>query len=372
MEAINLLASSTAHDFNNILAAIMMQAEMSGNSPNMPAEAQVGFQKILSLVEQAAYLTRQLLLFSHRQEPQPRTLNLNDTVSSITKMARRIVGNRTRLQLNLHPTPLMVHADPGMLEQVLLNLIANAHEAMPQGGILTLETTEGNVDAGLASLHQGVRPGPCACFSVSDTGSGIPPEVLPKIFEPQFTTKEPGKSMGLGLSIVFDVIQLHHGLVKVESQPGSGAKFTVFLPANQAGTVSPAPTPKPADLTGTETILLVEDDEELRSLAQAALEQNGYTVIVAGNGLEALRLWSRHQSALALLITDLAMPGGILGHELALHLRQEYPELKIVFISGYSAEFAGAKSELKLGENFLQKPFSADQLLEIIRRSLDS
>jgi two-component system cell cycle sensor histidine kinase/response regulator CckA len=376
MEAISQLAACMAHDFNNVLATIMMQAELSAKAANMSTEAQAGFEKIRSAAEHAAFLTRQLLLFSRKQAMQPRDLNLNDVVTHIAKTVRRIVGENVRLRLNLHPAPMMVHADDGMIEQILLNLVMNAHEAMPRGGSLAIETAEGDVDEKFASNCRDATPGHYVYFSVSDTGTGIAPAVLPKIFEPLFTTKEKGKGMGLGLSTVSDVVKQHGGFIKVNSEPGQGTKFTIFLPAIEAVAKSAAPLPvvesMPTSRTGTETILLVEDDMELRSLAQSALEQGGYTVLEAANGLDALGLWGKHQSTIGLLLTDLAMPGGILGHELAVHLRNEYPALKIVFISGYSPDFAGAKSELRPGENFLQKPFSADQLLGIVRRSLDS
>jgi len=374
MQGISQLAACMAHDFNNVLATIMIQAELSAKAGNVPAEAQAGFQKIRDAAEHATFLTRQLLLFSHKQVMQPRDLNLNDVITNSTKMVKRIIGENVRLRLNLHPAPLMVHVDSGMMEQVLLNLVMNAHEAMSRGGSLAIETAEGDVDENFASLCQGARPGHYAYFSVSDTGTGMPQSVLPKIFEPLFTTKD--KGMGLGLSTVFDIIKQHGGFIKVTSESGQGSKFTVFLPASRAGMVSAATTPVRESASkpqrGTETILLAEDDMELRSLAQSALEQYGYKVLEAANGLEALSLWGKHHSTIGLLVTDLAMPGGILGHELAIHLQKEYPELKIVFISGYSPDFAGAKSELRPGENFLQKPFSAEQLLGIVRRSLDS
>ncbi|HEY3762106.1 MAG TPA: ATP-binding protein [Verrucomicrobiae bacterium] len=371
VEAISQLASGVAHDFNNILAAMMMQAELSAKAKNMPLEALDGFQKIRNAAQRGVYLTRELLLFSNKQAIQPRNLNLNEVITNIAKTARQVVGESIKLQLNLHSSALVTQADAGMLDQIVLNLAANARDAMPQGGKLAIATGEKEVQEPFTVLHQAVQPGEYVYFSVSDSGVGIPREALAKIFEPLFTTKEPGKGMGLGLATVMSIVKQHNGFVTVESELDRGTKFTIHLPTSQGDTESIVAA-KPRQQTGTETILLVEDDTEMRALAQSALAQNGYKVLEAANGLEALKLWVRHQSSVALLLTDLAMPGGILGHELAMHLQQEYPELKVVFISGYSAEFAGGKSELRLGENFLQKPFSADQLMDIIRRSLDS
>jgi nitrogen-specific signal transduction histidine kinase/CheY-like chemotaxis protein len=372
MDAIGQLAGGVAHDFNNILAAIMMQAEMAGMIENVKGKVQDALSDIRVYAERAANLTRQLLLFSRRQVMQPRELNLNEVVTNLAKMLQRIIGEDVRLQLHLHPAPLTTRADAGMLDQVLMNLAVNARDAMPGGGRLLIETTEKTVSEDLAGLHTEAAPGRYVCLSVSDTGIGIPPDVLPRIFEPFFTTKEPGKGTGLGLATVFGIVKQHEGWLKVDSMPGQGTNFKVFLPARTATSAEAARAeapPKPRG--GTETILLAEDDSDVRMLVQAVLEHHGYKVIEAANGIEALKLWTEHRGTVALLLTDLVMPAGMTGQQLARRLQQDQPDLKIIFTSGYSAEIAGRELQLRSGENFVQKPFAPYQLLEVVRKCLD-
>jgi len=358
MEAIGQLAGGVAHDFNNILGAMMMQAEMAAMVENTPEEVREGLHEIRAAAERAANLTRQLLLFSRRQVMQPRDLDLNEIVTSLAKMLQRIIGEDVQLQLHLHSAPLIIHADAGMLDQVLVNLAVNARDAMPGGGRLLIETAEKIVDENMAGLNPDAAPGHFAYFSVSDTGSGILPEVMPRIFEPFFTTKEPGKGTGLGLATVFGI--------------GQGAHFQIFLPASTATDVELAQaTARPKPRGGTETILLVEDESAVRSLTRVILERHGYKVLDAVNGVEALNLWREHREAVSLLLTDLVMPAGLSGQQLARQIHAEKPDLKVVFTSGYSAEIAGRELQLRSGENFLQKPFASDQLLETVRRCLD-
>jgi CheY-like chemotaxis protein len=220
-------------------------------------------------------------------------------------------------------------------------------------------------------LYPDATPGHYVCFSVSDTGGGIPPEVLPRIFEPFFTTKEVGKGTGMGLATVFGIVKQHNGWVKVDSQPGSGATFRIFLPSSEALDEKPAATEKPELRRGSETILWVEDEASVRKLARTILTRQGYHVLEAASGLEALHLWDEHRASIALLLTDMVMPDGISGKELARRLRADQPHLKVIFTSGYNAEISGRNLRLHPGENFIQKPFTPDQLLEIIRRSLN-
>jgi PAS domain S-box-containing protein len=372
MEAIGQLAGGVAHDFNNILAAMMMQAEMAAMVENTPGEVQEGLHEIRAAAERAANLTRQLLLFSRRQVMQPQDLDLNEIVTSLAKMLQRIIGEDVRLQLHLHPVPLIIHADAGMLDQVLMNLAVNARDAMSQGGRLLIETSEKTVDENIARLNPEAAPGRYACISVSDTGRGIPPEVLPRIFEPFFTTKEPGKGTGLGLATVYGIVKQHQGWLKVYSEPGRGANFQIFLPASTATVADlarAAARPKPRG--GTETILLVEDEPAVRTLTRAILERKGYKVLEAANGAEALNVWQEHREAVSLLLTDLVMPGGMTGQQLARQIQVERPNLKVIFISGYSAEMAGRELQLRRGESFIQKPCAPDQLLETVRQCLD-
>ena len=372
MEAIGQLAGGVAHDFNNILAAMMMQTGLVGNTGNLPEEVKAGLHEIRGFAERAANLTRQLLLFSRKQVMQPRDLDLNEVVTNVAKLFQRIIGEDVRLQLHLHSTPLMIHADMGMLDQVLMNLAVNARDAMPKGGRLLIETSEKVMAENVARLNPDALPGRYACLSVSDTGCGIPPEALSRIFEPFYTTKGPGKGTGLGLATVFGIVKQHQGWIKVDSKPDQGSNFQIFLPASKIkpdASAHAAAQPKPRG--GTETILLVEDELAVRTLTRAILERHGYKVLEATNGVEALCLWREHHGTVALLLTDLVMPAGMSGQQLARQVQSEKPALKVVFISGYSADLAGHELQLRNGENFLQKPFTPDQILRTIRQSLD-
>jgi CheY-like chemotaxis protein len=303
---------------------------------------------------------------------QSSVLDLNDVVNNVAKMLQRIIGEDVRLQLDLHTRPLMTRVDAGMVEQVLMNLAVNARDAMAGGGRLRIETAEKIVTQDLATLCPDAVPGRYVCFSVSDTGGGIPPEIMPRIFEPFFTTKEAGKGTGLGLATVFGIIKQHRGWIHVDNQPGRGVTFRIFLPAGSvAETKATQTSDKPSPRGGPETILLVEDEPRVRKSISTILKRNGYHVVAAANGSEALELWGVHHHEMALLLTDLVMPGGMKGHELARRLQSAESNLKVVYMSGYSAEIAGRDIELRSGENFLQKPFLSDHLLETIRRSLD-
>ena len=372
MEAIGQLAGGVAHDFNNILASLIMQADLLEMAEFLPAEVTTGLQQIRADAMRAAQLTRQLLLFSRRQVMQSCRLDLNEVVTNLAKMLQRIIGEDVRLQLNLHPVPLMTCADAGMVEQVLLNLAVNARDAMPKGGRLGIETAEQSVTQEIAGLYPDARPGRYVCFSVSDTGTGIPPEILPKIFEPFFTTKEAGKGTGLGLATVFGIVKQHQGWLKVDNQPGQGATFRIFLPASTVTPDEAVQTEvKPKPRGGHETILLVEDEAAVRKTIRSLLERRGYQVVAATNGIEALDLWPRHSGKVALVLTDLVMPGGMTGYELARQLQSGQPNLKTIYMSGYSAEMAGREIALRPGEIFIQKPCAAALLLEAIRRSLE-
>jgi PAS domain S-box-containing protein len=372
MEAIGQLAGGVAHDFNNILSSLLMQTDLIGMTDPLPAEVREGLQQIAADTRRAADLTRQLLLFSRRQVMQSRLLDVNEVVLNLARMLQRIIREDVRLQLHLHPAPLTTFADTGMLEQVLMNLAVNARDAMPKGGQLLIETAPATVDANDARLHPDAAPGRYVCLSVTDTGSGIPPEILPRIFEPFFTTKEPGKGTGLGLATVFGIVKQHQGWLKLENRPGQGATFRVYLPAGRAAAAELVATPaKPKPSGGTETILLVEDELAVRKPTRRILERHGYQVLEAADGAEALKLWRAHRDTVALLLTDLVMPGGLGGLELGRRLKAEQPGLKVIFASGYSADIAGRDFNLQPGEAFVQKPFATDHLLETIRRCLE-
>ncbi|HEY5551118.1 MAG TPA: ATP-binding protein, partial [Opitutaceae bacterium] len=373
MEAIGQLAGGVAHDFNNILAAIMMQADFASSAGDMPSDTREMLDEIKAAAERAANLTRQLLAFSRRQVMQPRILDLNDVVTNVAKMLQRILGEDIRLQFNLHPRPLMTRADAGMIDQVLLNLVVNARDAMPDGGRLTINTGAVVLSEEQAASIPESSPGPHVSVSVTDSGSGIAPEHMPRIFEPFFTTKEPGKGTGLGLATVFGIVKQHGGALRVESNVGRGTTIEFMLPAVDSVTAETAGiTARAAPRGGTETILLVEDDPAVRMLTRMVLESKSYKVVEADSGPAAFMAWDRAGGVVDLLFTDLVMPEGIGGHALAAELQALKPELKVIFTSGYSADIAGRELELKPGQNFIQKPSSPTSLLEIVRNSLDS
>jgi two-component system, cell cycle sensor histidine kinase and response regulator CckA len=372
MDAIGQLAGGVAHDFNNILAVILMQAQLAGMYTSLPADVTESLDQICASAERAANLTRQLLLFSRKQVLQPRELSLNEQVTSIARMLQRIIGEDIRLQLHLDPSALVTRADAGMLDQVLLNLAVNARDAMPGGGRLLIETSQKTVEGNLHSPGPDAVPGNYVVLGVSDTGHGIEPGTVPRIFEPFFTTKEPGKGTGLGLATVFGIVKQHRGWIEVQSEPGKGTSFKIFLPASSAPLENASPSAPDAELRGgTETILLVEDERAVRALTRVLLERQGYHVIEAANGVEALSLWEKHKEKIQLLLTDIVMPEGISGRDLATRLRGENQKLRVIFTSGYSADIAGRELSLQEGQNYIQKPSAPHQLLQIVRHSLD-
>ena len=374
MEAIGQLAGGVAHDFNNILAVIMMQSDLLKlEFASAAPEVTEGLNVISGAAEHGANLTRQLLLFSRKQVMQSRDLDLNEIVTGIARMLQRVIGADVSLKIHLHPTPLHIRADPGMLDQILLNLAVNARDAMHSGGSLLIETSELLIDEDEMARFPEAEPGRYVSFSVSDTGEGIPPEILPRIFEPFFTTKAPEKGTGLGLATVFGIVKQHRGFIKVYSEVDRGSRFQVFLPSSQdsrSSTASAAARPKPRG--GKETILIAEDDASLRFLTRILLERHGYSVFEAGDAGEAITIWKDHSDKIDLLLTDMVMPGGFTGQQLAAQLRAEKETLKVIYTSGYSAEFAGRQIELREGDNFLQKPSPPDQILETVRRCLDA
>ena len=370
MEAIGQLAGGVAHDFNNILAVIQMQAELSKMEGNSSPEQVVCLDEIQAAANRAANLTRQLLLFSRRQRLQPRELDLSDSITGMTKMLRRILGEDIQMQFKYAPQPLFILADAGMMDQVLMNLTLNSRDAMPNGGELVIETTAVELAASEAAT---TRPGAFVRLSVSDTGCGIPPEIQPRIFEPFFTTKDVGKGTGLGLATVFSIVQQHQGWISVASQPGQGTTFHIYLPRLAKTSVrQPVVESAPATASGgTETILLVEDDDALRASVLKSLAQLGYRLLEAASGSAALQVWRQHRDEIHLLLTDLVMPGGMSGKELGERLLQENPKLKVIYASGYSAEVAGKDFPLTEGVNFLAKPFPMQTLAQTIRACLD-
>jgi two-component system, cell cycle sensor histidine kinase and response regulator CckA len=375
LEAIGRLAGGVAHDFNNMLAVIRGNAELLlMDEETLGAGAREGLNHIIRAAEHAANLTRQLLIFSRKEALQSQPVALNDLIVNLTKMLKRVVREDIRLECRYAAQLPFIRADPGMLEQVLLNLVVNARDAMPNGGQLLI-TTEGTcVTEGYAQTHHEAQAGEFVCLTVSDTGTGIAPEHLQRMFEPFFTTKEVGKGTGLGLATVYGIVKQHQGWIEVSSRPGEGTTLKIFLPAVPAPAEKPGITQaEPEVRGGTETILLVEDDEQVRMITRRVLERYGYTIWEAPTAREAREVWFNHKEEVALLLTDMIMPEGVTGRDLAEGLRKDRPGLKVVFLSGYSTEVVGKETEFfrRTRSHFLQKPCPPGTLLQTVRQCLD-
>ena len=372
MESVGQLAGGIAHDFNNILTVIQGHTSLLGMTGKLSDDAKESTQQIALAAERAANLTRQLLTFSRRQIIQPKNLDLNEVVSNMTKMLRRLLGEDITLQVNYTPALPLVHADPGMMEQILLNLSVNARDAMPKGGRLFVDTSIVTVDKAYVEQIPEAVPGEYICLAVKDTGAGIPPQTLPRIFEPFFTTKDVGKGTGLGLATVYGIVQQHKGWVKVASTVGKGTVFQIFLPTIKDKNVAQeSQLAEPKIRGGNETILVVEDEAPLRMLVRSFLERYGYKVIEAVSGAAAISLWDQHKDKIQLLLTDMVMPHGISGRELAERLLAERPTLKVIYSSGYSLAVVGTDMVLQEGINFLQKPYHPRKLAQAVRDCLD-
>ncbi len=372
MEAFGQLAAGVAHDFNNILTVIQGNLSLLNTNRLSETERQSATSQSLLAAERAANLTRQLLTFSRRQLIQRKDLDLNEVVANLTKMLQRLIGEHIALEAHYAPGAAPVHADPGMMEQVVMNLTVNSRDAMPKGGRLILETALLKVSGENGDPKNNRRPGDYVRLSVSDTGCGISPDLLPHIFEPFFTTKEVGKGTGLGLATVFGIVDQHQGWVEVESHLNRGTTFHIYLPrASQAPAAEPAKDTAAPLQRGTETILLVEDEVPVRELLGTLLKRHGYKVHTASTGTEALGVWHEHHSEIDLLMTDVVMPGGMSGRELAERVRQERQDLKVIYCSGYPDDLLGKDLVWDRNISFLAKPFNASKLLQRIRQSLD-
>ncbi len=371
MEAIGLLAGGVAHDFNNMLTVIHGNATLLlEGDPKGPTHEYI--DEILQASDRATVLTRQLLLFSRKQLMQPDYVDLSAIVRDTTKMLQRILGEDITLVTEFAPDLPMIHADAGMMEQILLNLAVNSRDAMPNGGRLCIRTHLQEEQATDVASTPNDHRSPRVCLTVSDTGAGIPPEILPRIFEPFFTTKAIGKGTGLGLATVYGIVKQHNGVIAADSAPGHGATFRIHLPA--AG--SAAATAKKVNAEsvlprGDETVLVVEDESAVRALACHLLEKCGYTVLAAASGPSALELFHTHRDDIQLLLTDMVMPDGISGRELARQLQAMKPNLKVIYTSGYSSETTSQEPALVEGANFLQKPYLPKKLAQAVRDCLD-
>jgi two-component system cell cycle sensor histidine kinase/response regulator CckA len=370
MEAVGRLAGGVAHDFNNVLSVILGYGELVLAELKSADPVRADVEEILKAASRAAGLTRQLLLFSRQQVAEPRVIGLQEVITGMDKMLRRILGEDVELILLAAKSVGRVKADPSHLEQVIMNLVVNARDAMPRGGKLTIETENVVLDEEYAQKHLPVRAGPHVMMAVSDTGSGMDRETQARIFEPFFTTKEKGKGTGLGLSTVFGIVQQSGGSIWVYSEPGRGTTFKVYLPRVDAEVGVVRSQPAPSTLRGTETVLLVEDEEQVRTIVQSVLRRQGYHVMSAQHGEEALLLSEQNPGTIDLLLTDVVMPQ-MSGPELARLLVARRPEMKVLCMSGYTDDTVVRHGVLE-SVAFLQKPITPALLTRRIREVLDS
>ena len=371
MEAVGRLAGGIAHDFNNLLTAIIGTTALVLEDLGLESRARLDIQEIEKAAKRAAGLTRQLLIFSRQQVLEPRALDLNALVANLEKMLQRLIGEDIELLTKPAASLGAVRADPGQLEQAIVNLVVNARDAMPQGGRLTIETADVELDRSYVAGHVPTQPGRYVLLAISDTGVGMDGATKARLFEPFFTTKEPGRGTGLGLATVYGIVKQSGGYIWAYSELGHGTTFKVYLP--RVAELAEAPesttgTPTPA--RGSETILVVEDQEEVRKLTQRVLEARGYAVLAAANGAEALEIVDRHATPIHLMITDVVMPG-MNGREVAQLACAKRSDLKVLFVSGYTGEAVLQNRLLEPGVAFLQKPFTPDVLARKTREVLD-
>jgi two-component system cell cycle sensor histidine kinase/response regulator CckA len=371
LEAIGQLAGGVAHDFNNLLTSVLGYSDIALRllQPNDPVRSEI--QEIRKAGERAANLTRQLLAFSRKQVFEPRTLGLNALIAESGRMLGRLIGEHIRLVTDLDASLGSVRADPGQIEQVIVNLVVNARDAMPDGGTLTVRTRNADVEPGSSREHFGIDPGAYVVIAVEDTGIGIDSEIQKHIFEPFFTTKDKPHGTGLGLATVYGIVSQSGGRIFVSSQPGRGATFSVYLPRVERPACEPAAPPELQARPGSETILLVEDEDAVRNLTRRCLQASGYEVLEAANAEEALDVASRHSGRLHLLVTDVIMPGAS-GPDLSRQLRARRPDLRVLFVSGYTDAAVASHGVLENGAAFLQKPFTPDALARKVREVLDA
>lgn len=372
LEAIGQLAGGVAHDFNNLLTAINGYSALALQRLGRDHPIAAYLNEIERAGNRAADLTRQLLAFGRKQLLQPLSLNLNDIVIDMSKMLTRLIGESITFETKLSPDLKRITVDPGQVEQVLMNLVVNARDAMPRGGVLTIETTNQELDDAYTSKHISVKPGQYVMLAVSDTGMGMDHEVQAHIFEPFYTTKEKGKGTGLGLSTVYGIIKQSGGNIWLYSEPGKGTTFKVYLPVTEDEIeTSVAPAADTRSQRGSETVLLVEDEEIVRKIAKRLLEENGYKVLQAGSGEEAVRLFTRYKEPIDLLITDVVMPM-LSGKDLADQIKSVHPETKVLYMSGYTDEAIVHHGIVDADIEFIQKPFTERALTRKIREVLDA
>jgi PAS domain S-box-containing protein len=372
MEAIGQLAAGVAHDFNNILTVIQGHAGLMQQTLDSDSPQKKSVEEITSAAARAATLIRQLLMFSRKQVMQFRHLDLNDTLRNAIKMLERLVGEH--VQIDFHPQSLIpaVHADSSMVEQIAMNLAVNARDAMPNGGRVSITTSLETIHRAPTPMDPERRDGDYVCLTFSDTGIGMDTQVLSRIFEPFFTTKAVGKGTGLGLSTVFGIVRQHQGWLEVESKPNQGTTFRIYFPASRQAAQKTELVVDTALCSGHETILVAEDEDALREMVVQVLKIQGYTVLEATSGRHALEVWEQANRPVDLLLTDMVMPGGIMGSDLAERLSSQSPRLKVIYTSGYSPGMAGRDASPLEARNFLPKPYSIGKLAQFVRECLDT
>jgi two-component system, cell cycle sensor histidine kinase and response regulator CckA len=365
------LAGGVAHDFNNLLTIIKGYVEMALQRCLDRPELHSDIRHIEEAADRAVTLVRQLLAFSRKQVLRPKVLDLNTIVINLDQLLRRLMSGNIEMKTLVSKDLESIKADPGQIEQVIMNLVVNARDALPDGGRILIETSNVDLDAAYTRDHAVVVPGPYVLLAVSDTGVGMSADTVAHIFEPFYTTKESGRGTGLGLSTVYGIVKQSGGYVWVYSELGKGTTFKVYLPrVTDAVQASPPETPAPATHKGHETILLVEDEDDVRELTQMVLSERGYHVIEAHSPAEAERLAGNDGTDIHLLLTDVVMPG-ISGRELAKRLTARFPHLRVVFMSGYTYNVIAQNGTLEEGLSFLQKPFTPQLLTEKVREALD-
>jgi two-component system, cell cycle sensor histidine kinase and response regulator CckA len=367
MEAVGQLAGGVAHDFNNLLTVITGRTELLLLRLTADDPHRRDVELVRKTADRAASLTQQLLAFSRKQMLQPRVLDLNGVVAGMAQMLRPLIGETIELVTSLDPVLGRVKADPAQIEQIVLNLAVNARDAMPQGGRLTIETGNVELDRAFVDAHPGSTGGPHAMLSVRDTGTGMSPEVQAHVFEPFFTTKGVGKGTGLGLATVYGIVKQHGGYIRIESAAGAGTTVRIYLarlPVVADTTVATAAADEPV-IAGSGTVLVVEDEGELRDLATEVLGLAGYSVLSAGSPSQAMEIARQHAGPIHLLLTDVVMPE-MSGRDLADRLIQTRPELKILYMSGYTDDAIVHHGVLDPGTVLLQKPFTPDRLTRMV------
>ncbi len=372
LDSIGRLAAGIAHDFNNLLTVQQASVSLLQMDDELPEHVNEELEEIAGATDRAAALTRQLLLFSRKQAFEMRPVDLNEAIEGLSRILRRVLGEDLSLELDIAGELPLVRADAGMVEQVLLNLAVNARDAMSEGGRLTIRSSTTFLDSTRARENPEARPGTFVLLDVTDTGTGISPEVRKHMFEPFFTTKDVGEGTGLGLATAHGIVQQHRGWIEVDSRVGEGTTFRILLPVAEGDAVESSSAPRLPEIPGgDETILVVEDDPPVARIVRTSLERHGYRVLMAVDGVDALDVWNERGASVDLLLTDMVMPRGVTGRELADRLRRERRGLKVLFTSGYSPDRLPTDPALESATSFLQKPYTVRTLLRAVRDRLD-